>query len=81
LGLWCEIGSGTKNGGRSVPVLPGLPLRQIVGRAAEEVEKQAIFNVMRSVKGNKSQGAKILGVDYKTLRLKIKKYGLSLPKE
>jgi DNA-binding NtrC family response regulator len=60
----------------AVPVLPGLPLRKIVEDAAEQVEKQAILNVLKSAQGNKSQAAKILDVDYKTLRMKIKKYGL-----
>ncbi len=59
-----------------VPLLPGMPLRRIVEGAAEQVEKQVISNVLRSTRGNKSQAAKALDVDYKTLRLKIKKYSL-----
>ncbi|HVZ81342.1 MAG TPA: sigma-54 dependent transcriptional regulator [bacterium] len=60
----------------AVPVLPGQPLRRIVEHAAGQVERQAILNVLKSAGGNKSRAAKILDVDYKTLRLKIKKYGL-----
>ncbi len=59
-----------------VPMLPGMPLRKIVEGAAEQVERQVISNALRSTQGNKSQAAKALDVDYKTLRLKIKKYGL-----
>ena len=59
-----------------VPLIPGMALRKIVESATEQVEKKAISNVLRSTQGNKSQAAKALDVDYKTLRLKIKKYGL-----
>jgi DNA-binding NtrC family response regulator len=60
-----------------LPILPGMPLRKIVESATEHVEKQVISNALRSNRGNKSRAAKVLGVDYKTLRLKIKKYGLT----
>jgi two-component system response regulator HydG len=54
----------------------GLSLKKIGVSAVEEAEKQAIRNVLRSTQGNKSQAAKILKTDYKTLHVKIKKYGL-----
>ncbi len=60
-----------------VPVLAGQSLKQIAERAVEEAEKQAIRNVLKSTGGNKSQASKILKTDYKTLHLKVKKYGLS----
>jgi DNA-binding NtrC family response regulator len=59
-----------------VPLMPGLSLKQISTRASEEAEKQAIRNVLRATKGNKSQAAKILKTDYKTLFMKVKKFGL-----
>lgn len=54
----------------------GTDLKKIAGSAAEEAERQAIGRILQSLQGNKSQAAKALGVDYKTLRMKIKKYGL-----
>ncbi len=54
----------------------GLSLKKIGVSAVEEAEKQAIRNVLRTTQGNKSQAAKILKTDYKTLHVKIKKYGL-----
>lgn len=60
--------------------LPGTALRRIAENAVEEAEKQAIGSTLRLANGNKSQAAKALGVDYKTLRLKIKKYGLQSPR-
>lgn len=54
----------------------GLSLKKVGEIAVEEAEKQAIRNVLRATQGNKSQAAKILKTDYKTLHVKIKKYGL-----
>lgn len=51
-------------------------LRPIDGiyRSLEEVEKEYIKTVLRARHGNKSQAAKVLGIDRKTLFAKIKKY-------
>jgi two-component system nitrogen regulation response regulator GlnG len=35
-----------------------------------------IAEVLQKTNGNKSQAARILKVDYKTLHLKVKRYGL-----
>jgi len=59
-----------------VPLLPGQSLKQIAEAAVEEAEKQAIRHTLKATGGNKSQAAKILKTDYKTLHVKIKKYGL-----
>jgi len=59
-----------------VSIPAGLSLKKIGDNAVEEAEKQAIRNVLRTTQGNKSQAAKILKTDYKTLHVKIKKYGL-----
>jgi len=64
-----------------VPVLPGQSLKKIAENAVEEAEKQAIRHVLKSTGGNKSQAAKILKTDYKTLHVKIKKYGLRSSEE
>jgi DNA-binding NtrC family response regulator len=59
-----------------VTVPAGWSLKEIGVNAVEEAEKQAISHVLRSTQGNKSHAAKILKTDYKTLHVKIKKYGL-----
>jgi len=59
-----------------VPLPPGLSLKEIGVRAVEEAEKQAIRNVLKSTGGNKARAAKILKTDYKTLHVKVKKYGI-----
>jgi len=43
-------------------------------RSLEEVEKEHIKTVLHARHGNKSQAAKVLGIDRKTLITKIKKY-------
>jgi DNA-binding NtrC family response regulator len=45
-------------------------------RSLEEVEKEYIKTVLHARHGNKSQAAKVLGIDRKTLLTKIKKYHL-----
>jgi DNA-binding NtrC family response regulator len=59
-----------------IPLFSGQTLKQIAESAVVEAEKQAIRNVLKSTGGNKSQAAKILKTDYKTLHVKVKKYGL-----
>ena len=51
-------------------------LREIASRAAAEAERQAIRLALQATRGNKSEAARLLQVDYKTLHLKIKRYGL-----
>ena len=64
-----------------VPDLPSLmrfsALRETgLNRTLDEVEAEYILNILASVDGNKTQAAKILGIDRKTLREKLKLQGL-----
>ena len=54
----------------------GLSLREIKEKAAAEVERQVIKQVLKMTEGNKSKAASILKVHYKNLHDKIKKYGI-----
>ena len=63
-----------------VPDLPSLmrfsaPREAGLDRTLAEVEAQYIRSVLESVGGNKTRAAEILGVDRKTLRLKLKSLG------
>jgi two-component system response regulator HydG len=40
----------------------------------EEMEREHIVKVLAGVSGNKTQAAQLLGIDRKTLRIKLKKY-------
>jgi DNA-binding NtrC family response regulator len=60
-----------------VPDLPSLMRFSASGgpclnRKLAEVEREYIRSVLASVNGNKTQAARILGIDRKTLRKKIK---------
>jgi DNA-binding NtrC family response regulator len=64
-----------------VPDMPSLmrfsALRETgLDRTLAEVEAEYIRNVLASVDGNKTEAAKILGIDRKTLREKLKLQGL-----
>ena len=51
-------------------------LREIAEGAAREAERHAISEVLRSTRGNKSQAARELKTDYKTLHVKMKSLGI-----
>ncbi len=46
------------------------------GKTLEEIEKSAIHATLKSVDGNKTEAAKVLGIAYSTLYEKMKKYGM-----
>ena len=51
-------------------------LKEIAARAAAEAERQAIRLALQATHGNKSDAARMLHVDYKTLHIKIKHYDI-----
>lgn len=57
-----------------------LPLRNIVARNITVVERAALVDVLGRVKGNKAHAARLLQIDYKTMRSKIIKYGITIDK-
>ena len=54
----------------------GRSLKEIAAAAAAVAERRAIVEALHAMKGNKSAVARLLGIDYKTLRLKLKRYGI-----
>ena len=57
--------------------LPGSSLREVALDAASRAEERAIRWALQSTSGNKSEAARLLQTDYKTLYVKIKRHGLS----
>ena len=53
-----------------------LSLKEIADCAVAEAERQAICVALHATHGNKSEAARLLRVDYKTLHLKMKRYGI-----
>jgi two-component system response regulator HydG len=57
-----------------------LSLQEIADRAVAEAERQAIRWALQATRGNKSEAARLLRVDYKTLHLKVKRHQID-PRE
>jgi DNA-binding NtrC family response regulator len=55
---------------------PGLSLRDVAAEATDATERAAITLALRAARGHKSQAARALRTDYKTLHLKIKRFGM-----
>ena len=53
------------------------PLKETINRIRNEEEKDVIREILALAKGNKSETARRLDIDYKTLLRKIKKHGIS----
>lgn len=51
-------------------------LKEIADAAARDAERLAITETLRATQGNKSEAARILRTDYKTLHVKIKALGI-----
>src|SRR5256885_1105387 len=60
--------------GELAPV--GSSLKEIAEAAAADAEQQAICRVLQATSGNKSEAARLLRTDYKTLHIKMKQYGI-----
>jgi two-component system nitrogen regulation response regulator GlnG len=63
---------------------PGLPrneagsLKEAVQRQIQHVEREMLIKVLGNTGGNKTKAARILQIDYKTIRTKAKQYGIPL---
>jgi DNA-binding NtrC family response regulator len=55
----------------------GSSLKELSDLAALDAEGQAIRLALQATGGNKSEAARLLRVDYKTLHLKMKRYGIA----
>ena len=55
----------------------GLPLREVVRRATETVERAALAEALQRSGGNKAKAARLLQIDYKTIQTKLKEYGIA----
>ena len=75
-------GTGAVSGEEVRAVLPALTGEAQVGqlseRSLESIERWHIERILEAHHGNKSQAAKTLDIDYKTLLSKLKKYGLAV---
>jgi two-component system nitrogen regulation response regulator GlnG len=59
-----------------IPVQRDCSLKEIVQHNTATVERGVLARVLRETGGNKAEAARLLHIDYKTIQLKIKVYGL-----
>jgi len=59
----------------SIPVIH--PAKEKGATSLEEIEKDYILRILKDVNGNQSKASQVLGIDRKTLYLKLKKYGIT----
>lgn len=62
--------------GKRIDLTEGLSLKEIISRLSKDKERGIILKVLKRTKGNKAEAARLLKINYKTLYLKIKEYGL-----
>lgn len=54
------------------------PLKEVVQRITEAVERRVIAKALEIANGNKAEVARMLKVDYKTIHTKVKQYDISV---
>ncbi|OGA95889.1 MAG: hypothetical protein A3E79_07715 [Burkholderiales bacterium RIFCSPHIGHO2_12_FULL_61_11] len=54
-----------------------LPLKELVGRVAVQVERALLLQALELTQGNKAHAARLLHIDYKTIHSKLKAYEIS----
>jgi len=66
----------TGRGKRAAPLIPpepgGAKLRGRVRDTVRQIERDAVIEAREQAGGNKAQAARLLGIDYKTYRVKLK---------
>ncbi|MGO9377646.1 MAG: sigma-54-dependent transcriptional regulator [Dissulfurispiraceae bacterium] len=65
----------SEHGGNALS--PITPLKELSALAVKDVESKAINAALQQTLGNKTQAARLLKIDYKTLLTKIKEYNIS----
>jgi len=69
-----DVSPATALRGEPAPVCSSL--KEIAEAATSDAEQQAIRRALQATRGNKSEAARQLRIDYKTLYLKMKQYGM-----
>ncbi|GBE34270.1 transcriptional regulatory protein ZraR [bacterium BMS3Bbin06] len=62
----------------SIPDVQHGSVDEKAGLSLQEMEKEHILKVLREAGGNQTQASRVLGIDRKTLYLKIKKYNIQV---
>ncbi|WP_316205477.1 sigma-54 dependent transcriptional regulator [Bradyrhizobium sp. SZCCHNS3004] len=73
--LACSLGRdcSARAGSQQRMTASSASLRQRIRSEVDVIERDAVFDALERAGGNKAEAARILGVDYKTYRVKLKK--------
>ena len=58
------------------PYDASLSLKEVVRKRVKQIERQVLMQVLKRTGGNKAQAARLLQIDYKTIRTKAKQYAI-----
>jgi len=72
----CLVGDDIK--GKNINFTEGFSLKKIINQLSQETERRIILDVLKKTNWNKAEAARLLKINYKTLYLKIKEYGLHM---
>jgi DNA-binding NtrC family response regulator len=61
-----------------VSATSAVSLKEARERGAAAAEQQAISRALAEARGNKSEAARLLKTDFKTLHLKMKRHGITV---
>jgi two-component system nitrogen regulation response regulator GlnG len=61
---------------REIEVNGSVPFKELVRRSVMHAEREILHRVLKQTRGNKAKAARLLQIDYKTIRTKAKQYGL-----
>ena len=70
------VSTGNYKGGTADSMVGESSLKELADMAVLDTEAQAIRLALHATGGNKSEAARLLKVDYKTLHLKMKRFGI-----
>ena len=70
------LGRDAAKAGSPVPRSPGQSLKDVADQAARDAERVAICEALKAAQGNKSEAARELRTDFKTLHVKMKNLGI-----
>ena len=72
-------GNGSGVGSEAVGLEDGVPLKEHVKKHIAQIERQIIYETLKSTKWNKAKTARVLQIAYNTLLTKISEYDLQNP--
>jgi DNA-binding NtrC family response regulator len=81
LGMVGAPAPGTAGPERDAEITESVSFKALVRQSVAETERRILLQVLRQTGGNKAKAARLLQIDYKTIRSKAREYGISVENE